>query len=396
MFLPAGIWAAEKDGPLPLVKFRRSKPEQVYALYYDCPLEGLGLQPGWQRTSEDAPLLPAPAQVFEATLGEGLSWSPLDTVPEDLAAVRLETTFGCAQFAVRPVVLEGEPGTGARVLADAGEGRYLFASLAGKFFLVTREGAMQIDTPTTTPHAGSYTDEDGVVWLLGTGGRLAKYRPETGFEDAGTTASRSGSGDTGDLDGLGSELFAVSNEGVVDRFDGSGWEVIVGDPDDCHDSPGIAVLAPGHAIAIGPRDGSAVRYRDGAISDEVIIGAPTEGLNSIAYGEEVGAVIGTSRGEYWIHRGGWSRVPDSPTVSPARALAPFGSGFLSGTINGFVTQWHPQIGFCMAAQLASNGVHQILPSPTGIVVSAIHEEHQGDQADVVTFVDALGGTSCGR
>jgi hypothetical protein len=391
MLLFAGehVWAADSGGALPSLRFRASEPIVLHAIFYDRPLAELGLPPGKQKIVDEGPAIPSPDQILTATLGEGpFEWTALASLPAELASIRLETTLACAKWAVAPIDLEGVPGSGGRVLAPLGGERWLFASVAGRFFLVTRQGATAIDTPTTTPHVGSFTDSSGTVWLLGDRGRVATYRLDSGFEDRGTTASRSGDGDTGDLAGssaLPPELFAVSRNGVIDRFDGTSWRTVVGDPLPDHDSPGVAFLEPESAIAIGPRNGSAIVYDHGRISEEIV----DDGLNAIAHIDGLGTVIGTVRGRYWLRNGSsWTPIPAPPSSTVVRALAPFRGGFVAGTINGLVTQYHPQLGFCEAEQLGSNGITRIVPTETGFVLTAIHELPMGDQPDVVTFVDA--------
>ncbi len=281
------------------------------------------------------------------------------------------------------------------MLAPLGGDRYLFGSVAGRFFLVTHQSASPIDTPTTTPHVAAFTDATDTVWLLGAGGELATYRLDSGFAPAGTTASRSGDGDTGDLAGTTAaplELFAVSRNGVIDHLAAGAWEVLVDDPVGGHDSPGAALLGPSRAVMIGPRHSTAIVYDHGSLTEEPVAGgAGAPGLNAITHVDALGTVAGTLAGRHWIRDddgGGWRVIDDPPSSTVVRALAPFGRGFLSGGINGFVTEYNPALGYCEPLQLGSNGITRMIATEGGgVVMTAIHQVEMGDAPDVVTFID---------
>jgi hypothetical protein len=331
----------------------------LYALQYSCGLEGLGLRPGpiaVVDTPNGRPLPPRPPNIAEATWQSGqdhLDWEGRDALPEALTALRLEGSPPSPCIHFRPTVVPIAEEDDAELMVPLGDDEVLVSTRDGRFFRVTRAGAVRITAlSTTTPHLGAFRAADGTIWLRGHDGRLVYGDLDRGFVEHPARAEPSGDIRVW-MDGPRTdapfELYSVTREGTLEHFDGRAWTVLERLRGTRADKwGGVAWLAPGEALAVGPRPTALIH----ASPSEVVLEElqPTDSireLTSVAFLPELGPVVGGDMGFLYLYEDDvWRGRFDTPLSLPVHAIAPLDRGVLFGGEKNVFAQYHPDHGFC--------------------------------------------------
>jgi hypothetical protein len=363
----------------------------AYALFYTCTLKSLGLSPGWQLGSNDPAGIavpPASETLHTHVMSEGASRWAEDTAYQPPPDLRLPTSARCATFTNKSYDLPGPEQSSGPVAVAVDPHTALvglnIADTTSGYFATLRDdesGARLLTgISTQTPHFAGYRGPDGRIWLLGERGHIAVGDPTNGFAPLGTTATATGGPGLAAIDGSSDasssfELFTVSHNGAFDRYDGTigKWSALDRGGHRARDAPGVVWVAPQEAFAIGVRPGKVVRYKDGALSEESFDLPPFVAL-SITYAEQLGVVVGTDRGVVFVRQasGAWQNLPNK-VGDQIHALVPFAGGFLSGSENGAVTQYHVLLGWCESISAIASDPLRFVPFASGFLLTQLND-----------------------
>lgn len=239
-----------------------------------------------------------------------------------------------------------------------------------EFFRVSETSIERVtNTSTMTPFGGGFRTDDGQVWLYGPLGRFAKYTNGS-FELQTPPAYQSGffqSWLDGARDGAPFEMFALTDGGAFERFDGTSWEIVRDGFELLEHEGGVAWLGPSHAISIGSVRKGVIRYRDGVVTEEFLdsVGL-TERLSAIANVPGIGAMVGSIAGEIFVDDGtGWKKFEEGPRDGlEVNGLLPYRGGFvfgreIAGLEGGWAVQYVPGFGLCPAERVSEADLRRI-------------------------------------
>lgn len=376
---------------------------RLFVIAYDQTLDRLELQPGRVPLGGDRPL-PKFSRAFALDgAEESSSWQQVDSLPAEVRDIRLAGSSEdlCMRFATHfsaralPLPATSDaPGASLRFGIAIDASTVFIGTLAGEFFLVTTAATERLThLPPSTPHLAAFRSQDGEIWLVGSGGATAHGRdPRAGFTpgprmtstNAGTRMWLTGA-DTPPL-----ELFAITDDAVLEHFDGEAWAII--DIDAENKSPkgrrGVTWIGPGEAMAVGPDLLRVVHRRRVSNEDrfEVVleraiafpeqIAAEVEFLSTVKLVPSLGVIAATSFGRVLLRNenGSWSEIAGSPFLnrrfdSLIKSIAPHETGFLVGGQPGDIAQYHPVAGFCDNLQgIAQNDVNDFVPLEDGYLL----------------------------
>jgi hypothetical protein len=367
----------------------------LYALLYQCPLDGLRLVSGpVALTINPASGWPIqrPAQILSARLdgNRSVEWSPAEA-PEWLLGLAYAgpASDRCVEFVATPIALS--PLRSPRIVAPMGDGVFITTD-AGQFARVDKSGPALITTLTaSTPHAGAWQGPDGTIWLAG-GGVLARGTPDLGFSTVSSTQVLSGdrlwiSGPRSSTDAF--ELFVLTQSRHIVRFDGNRWTRLYAGAGASLGEGGSIWLGPGSMIAAGMEPLSVVYVHDGVAEEVQVPSADGASLVSSGYVDGMGAVLGSRTG--WIYFGGpsnWKRAQVDPATGPEiRAITKLDDGALVGARTELFAQFHSEGSVCAAQSLTSTSslVRTIVGLANGSFATAVSNPSAGTGA--IVFFD---------
>lgn len=328
----------------------------IDALLFEESLEELGVPPG-KAVSHDEPnrALPQATQLtLDVVDGRIGAWVALPNRPEDIEAFEIPAKpDACPALQVEPRELPGRGRiTGITRIADE---RLLVTTGGDDAALLTATDTASVtivDSSTTggSLRAGVRTS-DGRLWFA----RGSGFEVVTGTLDDRTLRLSSSTRlrSEGKLSALYvadpelPELFGLTHNGQVLRYDGTAWSVEHQLCEACtsgivqifDDDLGRIYFALGDGI-IGRRDGT----------DFVLLTVPTGGNdspNGSGYVPGLGLIAGTLLGSLLLFDGGeWSLLDTARSASKMRLMVPFADGFLAASDLGRLYVWQPQPGLC--------------------------------------------------
>lgn len=349
---PLLAWDPRSAPPEPLLlDLPGAGGPRVTALYYEASLEALGLRPGPLVRAEDGLPLPEPDRLAQADVdGAGPpAWRPLERMPDDLRALRVQAELPCAAF--EPAVVE-LPFTGVGGLAAAPDGAAWVLATDGRLWRVRADGDA---TPLATglPVGGLAAPSPDTLWLGGAGGRLVR------LEVRGETATVTARMDLPEqpwIEALGlppggaAPAFALSRSRRLFGEGPGGWRRLAAVDADIGDVGGLAAIGPREAL-FGFDDGLvAYRWTEDELREESVpANAFDSGLTALAHWPDYGTVIGTAVGELLVRpreRDAWVRLEGAYSTLDVEALARYEDGFVYSDERGVVVQYQPGFGFC--------------------------------------------------
>jgi hypothetical protein len=237
------------------------------AILYDQDLDTLGLPEGTLTPADVAKdigtaraLPPNPEQVLEAVVegDRAGAWRPASTATAALGALssfHYESRVNlCPNFSLTTVgatlvyddVLSMVPIDESSVLA-------VTMTPSALLRITTSSVALLPSIPGFFP-LSAFHASDGTIWLGGTAGKLYKGTPSDGWSALPSSPSLGAiRWMDGPHDGSTFELFTMTLEGALERFDGTTWTSIFVDPFACDkEIGGVAWIRSGEAYAFPP------------------------------------------------------------------------------------------------------------------------------------------------
>lgn len=352
---------------------------ELRAIGYDVPLRALGLESGpvllGARRSVPAADIAFEGHFEPSTAG---GWARSDRPAGRWAELSLAQTFEQACDVAFPVksqihrmTLPGASSSSKVAAALRTQDGALLGMRDGAAYLVAERSVRSVpELSSVEPYLGGTRDSAGELWIArkdvllrgpstDTLERLPPFPGHVTYNlwlDVERTASAI-------------DVLALSDEGVIARFDGSSWTVIDDivqehDPAD-RATGGIRHLPGGRAVVMVPvwfpcsflitcaiplehREGSRVLLLE---ADALTEYPSTEMVAmSLALADDGDILIGTFQGALWRRSasdfsGPWSRFGDAPG-GYIWSLTPFAGGILVGTGRGEFQPWFPRLGLC--------------------------------------------------
>lgn len=341
---------------------------ELFAFHYTVPADALGLPLGTVTVRSDGAGRKIPEETSRtlraSAVRQGVQgeWTVVTAPPERVAALTLDIATRCIQLGVQTITFDA--GTGVetyRLVIPAGGDDVVMIGYSGAVYRVGPTGSsVRNDVSGVVPIAGGMITEDGTLWLMSPDGRLASGTLESGIRTMHARLETTGS-HVIRMDGVsgpgGTELFAWTSQGVLAKFDGTGWTRLSTAASE------NALEAELDLVRVGPDEALAVRslepptllhYRRGRV-EEIDLGrgfARYVAPRAMALVPELGVVtalaelIGPADIEVPHFRrlsdGSWSTMEGvPPTVHLPRVIAPSGrASFLFGGFRGNLLQHH--------------------------------------------------------
>ncbi|MCC7382414.1 MAG: hypothetical protein IT384_11320 [Deltaproteobacteria bacterium] len=368
---------------------------ELYALFYGCSLDALGLTPGWQELAvapADGLPLPSPREALRAELerSDPARWEAVDSLPPHFRSLRFPRALradNCARFGVRLLALPNTLSLAGTFAIALGPREALVGTSTGTFFRVSPESAVQItNVSTRTPHLAAFREDDGTIWLFGGNGRVARGDLERGFSRVETTSSARGRSELhvdGSHGGEPRELFLVTDQTSFDRYHDGAWTSLINLRIGLFDSPGVVRLGPDEALVIGLARSKVNHYRAGTLTEERLVPPADRAVTTaIAIVPSLGPVVGTfaglggGTGRYFVRKeGGWQQLPGTVGNLGARVIVPFRRGFLAGIGDGVFVEYDPESGFCEPQETTPNGTRRLLRMDGELMAVSMSEGH---------------------
>ncbi len=246
------------DAP-PYLTVPSNQDVQVFALSYLCSLTAVGLSPGPAHLDASGSTLPQPSVVKSGQIRDGLgsAWqeeSELPAVIRDLKLARREQSR-CLDFDPRNEPLPSSFQSAALL----GTGQVAVALLSGLYVydLPSLSQRKQWELPFFLEPRGAAAGSAGTAYFVGATGTIDVVTPElvhtTLTGRTGTTADPDGRvrvalPTAGPVD----ELFIATEQGRVERWDGTAWHLLF---EDGHPVAGsqadVAWIGPGRVLVVG-------------------------------------------------------------------------------------------------------------------------------------------------
>ncbi|MBK6685766.1 MAG: hypothetical protein IPG45_14945 [Deltaproteobacteria bacterium] len=195
-----------------------------YALFYDQPLNGLGLDPGPMAALDDGQPLPEPNRLFGASTEA--QWQPLPTLPPALVALRFARRSPCSVFSRdQALYWPSEQRYGLVVATALGPGRAFVSFNQGLALTVTTTAATPVSNlPKMVFAGGAYDPSTDELWLMEGSGALLRGHPDRGFRAAPPLRAESAVVDLA-ISRVGEPflLAVVTSSVAVYTFDGERW-----------------------------------------------------------------------------------------------------------------------------------------------------------------------------
>lgn len=394
------------DGAIGVFAFDLRDPEQnalafptqphatLYALEYEKNLGELSFETGWQKLRTDNQGVPMPRAdaLFESQLEDTQdtqdpqdgAWKSIPVLPDMISSkIRLDRPNPCIRFEVERLLVPDAKGNG-RIIDVIDDDTALIGTDRGYYYLLDGHDLIrQTQISTTTPGFSGVRAADGELWVVSVDGRIAHGDHLRGFQPApslnvpGVEYAWIRAAPPGNP----FELFASTDVGTFERFDGRSWTLIEHSPPPPNRGydwrGGLAWIRPETAIAIGPRFPLMVRYDHGAVTAEQpfdILDSPAE----VDVFPETGLIAGSEHGlliTYDEAAGRWRQIPGTEQFqSPIVSWAPLDRGLLFGGQFGTLQQYQPEIGLCGSEPYASNHITRIKPFGDGFLFFSAKDE----------------------
>lgn len=369
------IYAVDLEEGWP--RFSARGPVDLHAALFSCPVARLGLEAG-PVPEEPIPLEvdPLPPPLAEARLDEGAGAWALDAarppeVQDALLRLPLPEDGGCALRSARFESVETAlPSDGHNLAAFAvtlADGRALVASREGFYYRVDIEGTVETLPRLIGPEPlAAHALEDGTVYVLDAQGGLHRGTVEAGFtlvhESPDAFAGAEFVAMTGDPRPGAEELFAVSPQTKLLRYDGARWTTLSTGAPSRLLLPKVLWRGPGRAVAPGfGDDGRGILLVDG---DRTEVSSPPLGQVAVGVGLRAERLlVGTFSGEVYDYaEGRWQLQPDLDLRAYVHLFQPLDrGGVLVGGIRrqrGLSTefgfgQYFDDLGACAAERLSN-------------------------------------------
>lgn len=327
----------------------RSGEELSFLLYRET-LEELRLVSGDLDRRSKGRRLPPPAAIthwWDGRLEDGR----LEDV--DLAALRMPwpNDDPCLHFELESVIeLPGTAGAADVTVAVFEPERALVVTSSGRFFELSSAGGLRaLQVEPGLPAAAVYARLDtGEVWLSSHAGAVARGHPDRGFEPMPTRTSTWSGGRVwldGARDGAPTELYAVTQAGRFERFDGARWTLL--EDSGLEEPEGVIWLGPGRAIAAQLFPGTMTHYADGELSRSELPLPLGVRLKSVHWVPGFGPMAGTVSGLLLRWNGQlWTPLPGAPTGARVFGIVPREQGIVFGGERGLLQQYVEEHGYC--------------------------------------------------
>ncbi|MCK6548531.1 hypothetical protein L6R52_21975 [Myxococcota bacterium] len=360
----------------------RATRGRLYALGYPCGLDRLGVPEGWLDVVATGRALPEVHTLVAADVVDGRASTFASASPAELAAVRIRGEAApapspCLTLTGTSITLADGVEQQLRFVVGLDADRALFATVDGTFRILEGGVARDVTTlSTSTPHLGAFFGADGELWLAGAGGRVVRGELSSGLSELPPLASRSGRTQIW-LDGPRSaggsvELWAVTDERAFEVFDGTSWTILYqGTGELLGSRGGVAWLAPGEAMAVGPAGERLLHVRDGVVEEVTLPLEPGDVPTAIRFVEGIGVVVGSEAGVVAIRRDERWETIDTGARARIFSIAPLGDGFVFGGRGGVLTQYHPGAATCAPETHSSGNITFLVPLSDGLVAGAI-------------------------
>lgn len=348
------------------------------ALLYSSPLASSSLEEGRLEpveAGEPERGLPSSDEIYRVELpNETPRWERIGAPSATLAGFRIPDPGlkRCARFTTSPFSL-GDP-TNTELALTVSSTVVLIGMRSGRLQRWTPSGLEPIEvTPSVVLSHGAWDPAEGVWWFMSRNGQLFEGTfPSSSvleltyvtqsippFDQRYRIALRREGGEP--------RVYSIRSDGLFQRYETSGVTDLYafGDGDFGNNTfltPDLDVLA----AASGSTD--VVRVTpEGEVRVEAVPAAA--GFTAAAYVEDLGVVLGSSDGRFFVNRGdGWTELGDSPLNVFPFAIAPYRGGFLYGAAFGAGGQYLPE-GYCMVVEsLAAYTIQLIVPIRGGFLM----------------------------
>lgn len=257
----AEVQALEFSGETPpLLTVPSLRDAQVYAVSYLCSLAAVGLRPGPARIDDSGTPLPQPSLVRSSQIrgGLGSGWQEEPGLPDAIRGLKLvrQEPSRCLKFNEEYQQLPAQFQSAARL----GEDLLALALLSGLYVydlpgLSLRKHWL---LPSFGPEPrGAARASDGSVYFAAANGTIDVVSPELVHTEltgrTGTTADPNGRVRVAvPTEGPAEELFIATEQGRVERWDGSAWNLLF---EDAHPVSGnqadVVWVGPGRVLVVG-------------------------------------------------------------------------------------------------------------------------------------------------
>jgi hypothetical protein len=382
----------------------------AYVLPYACDLMSLGWQPGridvLSESNEGARALPAPLKIFHGGFdGENpLPWTELDVAPEVLLALRLKSSASpCSTFESHEfrIPRTREFGISLALALDA-ERVLLSPKTAGgpiELIEATRTSTSRVFvTDENLPNNAAYPLPDGRLLLLGLSGLTAIGTIEDGFSVIQSRASggRLRAWLAGSRPGEPTEVFAVTDSGTFDRFDGRTWQSIRNFTGSVPFG-GVVRLGEMEALALGPDQTGILRWNAGEETIEQFSEIPTSSQAvSLVELPGLGAIFATVDGQLFRRTDKWRFYVRTQDRSSIALMVRFRDSLILNEASpgpGVIRQFFPPSFFCEAQAVTSAVIGLLTEAPNGFV--AVSRPLNQD-ASIVLILERESGSPCFR
>jgi hypothetical protein len=294
------------------------------------------------------------ARIFHRSVAPSLdaAWTPSASVSAALSSVRvpIATSTACTAFDLTRVTMTGTIGSaGTAVTLDAESA--LITTYDGLVFRV-RGGAIQTLTLTGTDSdtiTSAMVDQSGELWIAKYSGGLFRGRV-TGDQLALEQVSRAPMPQSigwmdGNTDPSSFEILLLSWRGLLWRFDGQTWTLLYqfsSGPSQDHYRGGVAYLGRRQALAALDSDSHIYRLDDRVATAIAAAPGTLDTPTALIRTERLGPVASVGTDLYVYREPAFVAIwNDYPSTSTLDALAPFGSGVLGASYDGWVQQYLP-------------------------------------------------------
>jgi hypothetical protein len=391
---PPSYYAFDRPAPglvIEVANDRGEVPIEMTVLSFAVPLAEIGLDEGKLDPSANADGVlvgPRAAHLYQSEL-DG-AWKPISTSSLSMTLQNLRGRIGCTSFESEVITLaQDTKGGNSRVLLPIDEASVL-AIASGRDGSIGAYRVTVSDPPRVDPVAlrdlsstvapswlsivSGYRLDDGSYLLGGTNwtlrrGRLSSDRSTFDLEAPITTSTTVPqnltwiAGPTRFEADRVDDLFALTSEGVLARFDGHRFEVLYRfAPFPEGFDGGLVWLGPGRVRAV--KDETSVLVVDGStIGHESVTSAIPPRLSALANLPGIGFLGGVTSGRVFLSAGDgrWTDLGETMTQATVLAFTPYAGGFLFGQGIGGVGQYLSGPGrFCGSPLLASFDVDAMI------------------------------------
>ncbi|MBI4818945.1 MAG: hypothetical protein HY791_21925 [Deltaproteobacteria bacterium] len=366
----AGSYASQLE-----MKTAREAGTGVRLFLYDHTLSELELSEGpLPKIGSRSCLLTRPIGAYEATVGEGQSWSKAEMTPElatRLVPDRVQRCPGCVSFVERRISLAGALTSTRSLVVTAAwlDSQDVVVTTAGEgIVLVDRSEAHRIEGCDDATYWSLHPLGEDRFWAGAPQGRLDQIRVDQGSRTCSIeqtyelealrvpTADGDATGPflAGSAPGQPSELYQLSAGGSLDRINENGlthlWQgklaVAHSHRTASHDG-GLIYLGPGAVAAIYSAP-ETLWWRDGRAEITPIRLIATTIMTAFGHVPGVGFLAASGAGEVFLTTEpgeSWLSL-SSPVRDDLAVFLPFHGGFIATSRRGRIVQYYAHTQFC--------------------------------------------------